>query len=119
MPLYRPAHAAVDKEGNLYVADWGNQILQVFDSNGKFLMSHRGSADLNPWALEYFAAQQDEKRARVSYVPIYEPATDDVREVSARMEPYFWDPFSVIVDQENRVYVLETCRHRFQIFERV
>ena len=119
MPLYRPAHAAVDKEGNLYVADWGNQILQVFDSNGKFLMSHRGSADLNPWALEYFEAQQDEQRARVSYVPIYEPDTDDVREVSARMEPYFWDPCSVIVDQENRVYVLETCRHRFQIFERV
>ena len=116
--LNRPAHAVVDGEGNMYIADWGNQRLQVLDPEGNFLDSQRGSADLNPWALEYFEAQQDEKLARSSYVPVYEPDTDEVREISARMEPYFWDPCAVMVDSENRVYVLETCRHRFQIFER-
>ena len=29
------------------------------------------------------------------------------------------NPCSVMVDADSRVYVLETCRHRFQIFERI
>jgi DNA-binding beta-propeller fold protein YncE len=117
--LNRPADVAVDPEGNLYIADWGNQRLQVLDASGKFLDSKRGEADLNPWVLEYFEAQQDEKRARQSYVPVYDVDTDDVNEISARIEPYFWDPCAVTLDDEGRVYVLETCRHRFQVFERV
>ena len=119
MPLNRPADVAVDNEGNLYVADWGNQQLQVFDENYNFLYMNRGEADLNQWALEYFESQQDEKRARSSYVPVYKTDTSDVREISARIEPYFWDPCAVMVDGDGRAYVLETCRHRFQIFERI
>ncbi|WP_369228747.1 hypothetical protein [Candidatus Entotheonella palauensis] len=34
------------------------------------------------------------------------------------MEPYFWDPVDVVLDDQERVYVLETCRHRFQIYEK-
>ena len=117
IPLNRPAGIAVSTDGNMYVADWGNQLLQVFDADGKFLARNRGEADLNPWALEYFEAQQDEKIARSTFVPVFETDTDDVREISARIEPFFWDPCAVILDKEERVYVLETCRHRFQIFE--
>ena len=117
--LNRPADVAVDSEGNLYIADWGNQIFQVFDENNEFLYMNRGEADLNQWALEYFESQQDEKRARSSYVPVFETDTEDVREISARIEPYFWDPCSIMVDGDGRVYILETCRHRFQIFERI
>ncbi|KAA1306141.1 MAG: hypothetical protein EGP03_01105, partial [SAR202 cluster bacterium] len=117
--LNRPADVAVDAEGNLYIADWGNQIFQVFDENNEFLYMNRGEADLNQWALEYFESQQDEKRARSSYVPVFETDTEDVREISARIEPYFWDPCSIMVDGDGRVYILETCRHRFQIFERI
>ena len=117
--LNRPADVAVDAEGNLYIADWGNQIFQVFDENNEFLYMNRGEADLNEWALEYFESQQDEKRARSSYVPVFETDTEDVREISARIEPYFWDPCSIMVDGDGRVYILETCRHRFQIFERI
>ena len=80
--------------------------------------SKRGEADLNPWSLEYLASQQDEKSARESFVPIYEADTDDPSEISARMEPYFWDPVSVQLDADGRAYVLESLRYRFQIFER-
>ncbi len=116
-PINRPAGVAVSSDGNMYVADWGNQLLQVFDADGKFLARNRGEADLNPWVLEYFEAQQDEKRARSTFVPVFETDTDDVREISSRIEPFFWDPCAVILDKEERVYVLETCRHRFQIFD--
>ena len=117
--LNRPADVSVDSEGNIYVADWGSQRLLVLDSRGGLLESKRGEADLNPWSVEYLASQSDERRARESFVPVYEPDTDDPSEVSARMEPYFWDPVSVELDAEGRVYVLETGRYRFQIFERV
>ena len=117
--LNKPANAAVDLDNNLYVADWGNQVLQVFDSSQNFLEKHRGSAGLNPWASEYFEAQQDEKQARSTYIPIFEPATEDIREISALIEPYFWDPCAIMIGNDRTVYILETCRHRFQIFERI
>jgi len=116
--LNRPAHAAQDLDNNWYVADWGNQLLKVFDQRGNFLERHRGSAGLNPWALEYFESQQDEKKARSTYAPIFKPTTKDVREISALIEPYFWDPCALIIGKDNAIYVLETCRHRFQIYER-
>ena len=116
--LNRPAHAAQDLDNNWYVADWGNQLLKVFDQRGNFLERHRGSAGLNPWALEYFESQQDEKKARSTFAPIFKPTTKDVREISALIEPYFWDPCALIIGKDNAIYVLETCRHRFQIYER-
>ena len=117
--LDRPADVAVDSSGSLFVADWGSQRLVVLDQMGNVLETKRGEADLNPWSIEYLASQDDERNARESYVPVYEPDTGDPSEISARMEPYLWDPVSVELDEEGRVYVLETGRHRFQIFERV
>ena len=115
--LNRPSDVAVDSESNMWVADWGNQRLQVLDSEGNFLAKARGEADLSVWSQEYMSAQKDEERARSSYVPVFEVDTDDINEESARIEPYFWDPVAVAMDDEGRGYVLETGRHRFQIYE--
>ena len=117
--LDRPADMAVESDGILFIADWGSQRLVVLDQNGNVLETKRGEADLNPWSVEYLASQDDERNARESFVPVYEPDTEDPSEISARMEPYLWDPVSVEIDEDGRVYVLETGRHRFQIFERV
>jgi streptogramin lyase len=37
-PLSHPSGMGIDREGNLYVVDTGNQRIQKFDSNGQFLM---------------------------------------------------------------------------------
>jgi DNA-binding beta-propeller fold protein YncE len=114
----RPSGVAVDSDGNIYVADWGNQRVQVLDSEGVFLQKLRGEATPNPWATEYLTAQADEHLARSTFVPVFDVDTDDLSEVSARIEPYFWDPVTVALDDEDRLYVLEICRHRFQVYER-
>jgi DNA-binding beta-propeller fold protein YncE len=40
-----PNGITVDRDGKIYVVDTGNQRLQIFDKNGKFLKSMNGSKD--------------------------------------------------------------------------
>lgn len=116
--FYRPSGVAVDSDGNLYVADWGNQRVQVLAADGTFLLKLRGESKLSAWAQEYLEANADELRARSTFVPEIEVDTDDVHERSARIESYFWDPVSVMFDQKGRLLVLETNRHRFQVYQK-
>ena len=116
--LNRPSAVAVDSDGLIYVSDWGNQRVQMLAPDGTFILELRGQATLSPWATEYLESNADELRARASYVPVYEVDTDDPGEVSARIEPYFWDPVSVVLDDRERLHVLETGRHRFQIYRK-
>lgn len=115
----RPANVAVDGDGNIFVADWGNQRVQAFDRDWKFQTSIRGAGELSPWAAEYIDANADEKEARSTFDPYPELDVDDPHEVSARTEPYFWDPVSVAMHGDNLLLVLETGRHRFQVYEKV
>ncbi len=112
----RPSDIAVGPDGAIFVTDWMNQRVQVFDSDWRFQTSLRGQATLSPWAVEYLNANDDERRAREEFQPVIDVDTDDPHEVSARIESYFWDPVAVEVDAEGRLYVLETNRHRFQVY---
>ena len=115
----RPSGLAVDSDGNMYVADWGNQRVQVLDADGNYITSLRGEATLGEWAVEYLNANADELDARSRFVPEFEVDVEDEHEASARIESYFWDPVTCVLDEQERVYVLETCRHRFQVYEKV
>lgn len=115
----RPSNTAVDNEGNIYVADWANQRVQAFDGDWNFQASIRGAGELSVWAAEYIDANADEKEARSTFDPYPELDVEDPHEVSARTEPYFWDPVSVAMFDDTRLLVLETGRHRFQVWERV
>ena len=116
--LNRPSSVAIDSKGNMYIADWGNQRVQMLAPDGRFILKLRGNGTLSPWAQEYLEANADESRARSKFVPVFEVDTEDPHETSARIEPYFWDPVAVTLDQQERLYVLETSRHRFQIYRK-
>ncbi len=114
----RPSGLAVDADGNMYIADWGNQRVQVIAPDGEFLTKIRGQATLGEWAVEYLNANADELDARSRFIPEFDVDVADEHEVSARVEPYFWDPVTVEIDDQGRVFILETCRHRFQMYQK-
>ena len=120
--LRRPSSVAVDQEGRVYVADWGNERVQVFGPDGKFLQRLRGQATESEWAKIFLNINKEEAAARVladlePEIDLFDP--DDPHEESSHIEKFFWSPVSVKLDDEGRLYVTESNRHRIQIYQRV
>ena len=114
----RPASVAVDGEGYIYVADWGNERLQVFDADGRFVLKLRGEATSSPWAEEFLTSNLEEAEARARSDLEPEIFKDDPHKESSHVEKYFWAPVSLKFDDEGRLLVTESNRHRIQIYER-
>ena len=104
--LYGPTGVAVDSEGDVYVTDWGNHRLQVYASDGRFITTLVGDAQQpSPWTQTYIDANPDIIKAR--------------RRVDLEPEWRFRRPVAVRVDQQDRIFVLESARHRVQVYEKV
>ena len=116
----RPSDVAVDDEGYIYVADWANQRVQVLSADGSFQLKLRGQATLSKWTEEFFAANPDEAQTREisNLIPPLPPHLSSPYHVSSQTESYFWAPVSVTLDGEGRLYVTESNRHRFQVYQR-
>ena len=116
----RPTSVAVDGEGFIYIADWGNERVQVLDPEGGFQLLLRGQATVSKWAQDYFDANPEEKveRDRSDLLPELPPHLNTPYHISSQTEPYFWGPVSVSLDREGRLYVVETNRHRFQVYQK-
>jgi DNA-binding beta-propeller fold protein YncE len=118
----RPSGVAVDGDGHIYVADWGNERVQVLGPDGGFLAKFRGESGVSKWGQSYFIANRDElaARQRANLEPdVSLSATDDRRDESASIEKLFWGPIAVKVDDQGRLYVVESCRHRIQVYRKV
>lgn len=103
--LSRPSDVAVDSDGNVYVADWGNERVSIFEAGGYPLTALLGDADLSKWGAEYISASEDILRGR------------EVADLSP--EKHFWGPTGVVIDRQGHLLVVESCRHRVQIYDRV
>ena len=118
--LNRPSSVAVDTEGYIYVADWGNERVQIFGPDGEVAGILHGDATVSTWAADYLAANPDESAARSSanLKPAVTPWRDHHRNASAGIESRFWGPSCVAVDDKGRIYVVDSCRHRVQIYRK-
>ena len=100
----RPTGVAVDKDGIIYVTDYKNDRLQVFSPEGEYITQLTGEGGLSKWASE-----------RVTYDPVIARGRQKALNLEERERP-FQGPIAVEVDDEGRVFVVETARHRLQVF---
>jgi len=103
--LHRPANVAIDDDGNIYVADWGNERLTVLTDLGFPLTTITGDASMSTWGREFLAAN---------------PELTEGRRIMADGTPekHLFGPTAVEIDEQGRVIIVDSCRHRLQIYER-
>ena len=103
--LNRPTDVAVDRTGMIYVADWGNERMQMFDPAGKFVTLTTGEGTMSKWGKDKLDGNAE---------------MWELREIAQGLERErdFWGPVAVTVDEQDRVFVVESCRNRIQVFRR-
>ena len=102
----RPTDVAVDQEGLIYVTDWSNDRLQVFDADGSFITKMTGDATLSKWGETKLDANPDMRRER------------EVAQGLER-EKLFRGPIGVEVDDQDRIFVVDSGRNRIQIYRKI
>ena len=102
--LRHPSGVAVDRGGDVYACDWANDRIVIFDPKGGYQLKLTGDATLSKWGLEMLIASPDFLRERHN----------------ATLEPErrMWRPSSVRVDSEDRIFVVDSTRHRLQIYQK-
>ena len=119
--LSRPSGVAIDLEGVIAVADWGNERIQVFAPDGSYSGTLRGQATVSKWAEDYYSSNPEEWELRKISQLVPEDLPEHLQtpyHTSSQVEPYFWGPVAVRIDGDGRMYVVETNRHRFQVYRK-
>ncbi len=101
--LNRPSGVAVDKDGDVYIADWGNNRVQVYGPDGSYLVTLIGEArQPSPWAQAWIDANPEYTTARAR----------------ANLEPEWrlHRPVAVTVDDDYRIIIAETQYMRLQVY---
>lgn len=106
--LHRPANVAVDEDGNVYVADWGNERVQIFDPAGGHLAILLGDSTMvSKWA-----------RGQIEADPLLRELRTTHAERVGGKERRFRGPTAVEVNADGHVVVVDSCRHRLQIYRK-
>ncbi len=120
--IRKPAGLCVDADGTIFVADWGNERVRVLSPDGTLLATLRGESKTPTWANEYFEANPEEGALRLesSLAPSVDLpggfGTTSDREESANVEKLFWGPTAVKLDGQGNLLVVDSCRHRIQVY---
>ena len=95
----------MDKDGDIYVADWFNHRVQVFTPNFKYITSLIGYSTFSKWGWQ-------QVRSNPAYVQMYKLISD--------MTPFmrFKYPIAVAVDDKDSVFVAKAATDRIQIYQK-
>ena len=105
----------------IYVADWGNERVQILTPEGEFHQMLRGEATLSAWAEEWLEVNPDEYDLRKESELLVDDLPEHLQSpyhTSSQTEPIFWGPVSVKIDEEDKLFVTEHSRHRIQVYSR-
>ncbi|MDA1128882.1 MAG: NHL repeat-containing protein [Chloroflexi bacterium] len=101
----RPTGVCVDGDGDIYVADWLNNRVQVLTPEGRFITEFNGDAGLSNMGIAKLRSNPDMIRQR-----------NGIRNFTP--EKVLWAPCAVKIGKNNRVIIADTTRHRFQIYRK-
>jgi len=103
----RPSGVAVDGDGIIYVVDWGNDRVQIFNPQGQFITKLMGDCHgYSKWATARMASNPESMEEQRAVVDSFLP------------ERVFFQPTGIEVDEENRIFIVDTGRHRIQIYQK-
>lgn len=102
--LKRPSSVAVDPDGNVYVADWGGDVVQVYRPDGSNRATILGDCVPGKWATDQLLTDVEVLAAR--------------EHCDMTPEKRFWGPIAIEFAPDGRVMILESCRHRIQVYWR-
>ena len=106
--LNHPTDVAVDSDGDIYIADWGNHRISIFDSHGRPLTNLMGDAQvMSKWGQQSIDANPDMMKA--------------LRRVR-NLEPQWRFCFPTAVDfnpKTDEIIVADSQRNRLQIYRKV
>ncbi len=103
--LNHPSDVAVDAHGDVYVCDRGNHRVLQFNPRGLFIESFVGDAPMTERGADKLMANMDMLRWR-----------DHIYDLDR--EKWFYNPTSVVVDDQFRLYVVDSGRYRVQIYRK-
>ena len=103
--LRRPSAVAADATGLVYVSDWANDRVLIFDDKFNHVDTWHGDSQLSTWAVQ-----------RIKEFPVFE----EQRQSSGlyEQERRFWRPAAITALTTGRVLVVDSCRHRIQVYRR-
>ena len=95
----------MDSDGDIYVADWMNNRVQVFAPDGRYITEFHGQAELSKWGRDKLASNPDMIRQRsLAY------AND------AGFEQGLAHPCAVKIDSQGRIVIIDHTRNRLQVY---
>ena len=66
----------------------------------------------------YFESNLDQRDTRAIANPDLSDHFNDPYRASSQTKPYFWEPVNIHVDDQDRLHVAESRRHRLRVFQR-
>ncbi|HYZ21516.1 MAG TPA: NHL repeat-containing protein [Rhodopila sp.] len=106
--LNHPTDVAVDNDGDIYIADWGNHRISIFDREGRPITNLMGDAQvMSKWGQQVIDANPDMRKA--------------LRRVR-NLEPQWRFCFPTAVDfnpATDEIIVADSQRNRLQVYRKI